>query len=282
MLKHRLPSGLFFGALILGAVFWNGAAGRYLFAAFGALAAFAAVREYLEMLGKMGMKSFPRATALFSAAVLVAIVFRFPAIAFVSVGTAVVLLAWASFLNPERRLENVAKTAHSLSALPMLVFPLAFIALIYNEDLLSVSGRLLFFFFLLVTKCGDIGAYTVGSLSAKLLSGGNHKIIPKISPKKSWEGTIGGLLSSVAASFAFCHFVPETAVLGGLNETLFATLAGALLFCGGFLGDLVESSLKRAADVKDSGATIPGMGGMLDVIDSLLLNAPLFYLLICS
>jgi phosphatidate cytidylyltransferase len=130
---------------------------------------------------------------------------------------------------------------------------------------------------ILVTKCGDIGAYSIGTLSAKLLPGGNHKIIPKISPKKSWEGTLGGLLTSVAASFAFCRFVPQM-VVDGFGQISFPLLTGALLFVGGFLGDLVESSLKRAAGVKDSGNMIPGMGGALDVVDSLVLNAPLFYL----
>ena len=281
MLKYRLPSGLLLGAVILVAIFVDGPVGKGLFLLFGAFLVFAAVREYLGMLEAMGMKSFPIATASFSALVLVGLVLNAPPVTFVSAGAAATLFSWLAFLNPENRRESVSKVVHSLSALPLLVFPLSFLALIYNGDSFGANGRILLFFMILVTKCGDIGAYSFGTLSSKIMPGGNHKIIPSISPKKSWEGTLCGLLTSVAASLAFCGFAPDT-VVHGYDPMLFPLLTGALLFVGGFFGDLVESSLKRAAEVKDSGKMIPGMGGALDIIDSLLLNAPLFYLFLIS
>jgi phosphatidate cytidylyltransferase len=73
-------------------------------------------------------------------------------------------------------------------------------------------------------------------------------------------------------------FLPEQ--LGHYFSFISATLIGATLFIGGFFGDLVESALKRLTGVKDSGTILPGMGGVLDVVDSLLLNAPIFYLII--
>ena len=106
------------------------------------------------------------------------------------------------------------------------------------------------------------------------MPGGNHKIVPKISPKKSWEGTLGGMVISIIVTYVFCHQVPE--ILDEYGK-VFPLIAGLILFWGGFVGDLVESSLKRTAGVKDSGNMIPGMGGALDVIDSLVLNAPIFY-----
>ena len=103
---------------------------------------------------------------------------------------------------------------------------------------------------------------------------GNHKIVPSISPKKSWEGTIGGAVISI-----FIAFIITSSLNFGISfDWWLVCLLGLLLFVGGFFGDLSESALKRITGIKDSGAVIPGIGGALDLVDSLLLNAPLFYL----
>ncbi|MEI6421978.1 MAG: phosphatidate cytidylyltransferase, partial [Lentisphaerota bacterium] len=140
----------------------------------------------------------------------------------------------------------------------------------------SYEGRKLLLFLIAVTKSGDIGAYLVGVSSSKLMPRGNHKIIPSISPKKSWEGTIGGLVFSIAVAILMlgmlppsCHFTFTVAIFLGI-----------ILFIGGFAGDLAESALKRTAGVKDSGKIIPGIGGVLDLLDSLIINAPIFFLLL--
>jgi phosphatidate cytidylyltransferase len=103
---------------------------------------------------------------------------------------------------------------------------------------------------------------------------GNHKILPSISPKKSWEGTIAGLVGSVLMSVVLWKYLQ----ISGANAIV-PIVFGVFLFIGGFAGDLAESSLKRICNVKDSGTLVPGMGGVLDVLDSLLLNAPVFTLL---
>jgi len=163
----------------------------------------------------------------------------------------------------------------SFSVFPALVIPIYFLVRIYVGDFGEVPGRLLVFFLILVTKLGDIGAYTVGTVTAKIMPGGNHKILPGISPKKSWEGSIGGLILSTLLSVIFWLILVENTV--SLSNIITPIIAGVLLFIGGFCGDLVESVFKRICGVKDSAKIFPGMGGIFDVLDSLIFNAPIFY-----
>lgn len=116
---------------------------------------------------------------------------------------------------------------------------------------------------LLITKLGDIGAYLVGS------RWGKHLLIPRISPNKTVEGAIGGLVFNVLGALASKSFLPFN------YAELFVLAIGLGVL--GQLGDLSESLLKRDCQVKDSGKIFPGMGGVLDEIDSLLFTAPVFY-----
>ena len=125
-------------------------------------------------------------------------------------------------------------------------------------------------FFILATKCSDIGAFLLGSMI------GRHKMIPKVSPSKTWEGLVGALLLSTTAAMLMAHYW-GAAKLGGMTP-LHAAALGPLLGIGAVLGDLVESVLKRDSGVKDSGSFFPGIGGILDLLDSLLFNAPLMFL----
>ena len=125
-------------------------------------------------------------------------------------------------------------------------------------------------FFILATKCSDIGAFLLGSMI------GRHKMIPKVSPAKTWEGLVGAILLSTTAAMLMAHYW-GAAKLGGMTP-LHAAALGPLLGIGAVLGDLVESVLKRDSGVKDSGSFFPGIGGILDLLDSLLFNAPLMFL----
>ena len=125
-------------------------------------------------------------------------------------------------------------------------------------------------FFILATKSSDIGAFLLGSMI------GRHKMIPKVSPAKTWEGLVGALLLSTTAAMLMAHYW-GAAKLGGMTP-LDAAALGPLLGVGAVLGDLVESVLKRDSGVKDSGSFFPGIGGILDLLDSLLFNAPLMFL----
>ena len=118
--------------------------------------------------------------------------------------------------------------------------------------------------FIFVVKSSDIGAYTFGKLFGK------HKLSPRISPKKTWEGLAGAVVAAALVSVAF------TAV-SGIMKIWVAPIFGAGMAVIGQLSDLAESMLKRDAQQKDSSNHVPGFGGILDVIDSLLFAAPVAY-----
>jgi phosphatidate cytidylyltransferase len=128
----------------------------------------------------------------------------------------------------------------------------------------TLSRHLLSFFFL-VLMGADTGAYYIGRAFGK------HKLAPSISPGKTWQGAIGGLLAALAmaalAHFWFFRELPLKYIL---------PLAAVMTIVGIF-GDLAESALKRGAGAKDAANILPGHGGMLDRLDSLLFNAPLIY-----
>ncbi|MGH7992606.1 MAG: phosphatidate cytidylyltransferase [Limisphaerales bacterium] len=133
----------------------------------------------------------------------------------------------------------------------------------------GVEGRYFLLYFVLITKFSDTGAYVVGSLI------GRHKMVPRISPGKTWEGFVGAIVLSTAASLVFVHFFSNQ--MAGMNW-FHAVVLGVVLSMTAVIGDLIESLFKREADVKDSGRFFPGIGGILDLLDSLLFNAPIMYL----
>jgi len=127
------------------------------------------------------------------------------------------------------------------------------------------DGWKLIFFLLLVVWLGDAGAYYVGKQF------GRHKMSPRISPKKTIEGGVGGaVVSIITALVIHFTFFPSFPLLH-------AAIAGVILSAAGVVGDLAESMWKRSADVKDSGTLIPGHGGFLDRFDSIFFTAPILY-----
>ncbi|MGI1679251.1 MAG: phosphatidate cytidylyltransferase [Cellvibrionaceae bacterium] len=119
-------------------------------------------------------------------------------------------------------------------------------------------------FILFMTQFNDVCQYVWGKLLGK------HKIIPKVSPNKTWEGFLGGLLTvSLCAALVAPILTPLTSIQG--------LFAGALIGVAGFIGDVVISSVKRDLQIKDSGHLIPGHGGILDRLDSLTYTSPLFF-----
>ncbi len=126
------------------------------------------------------------------------------------------------------------------------------------------GGAGLLLFLVALTQFNDVAQFTWGKLFGK------HKIVPKVSPKKTWEGFLGGFVSTIVlAAFAGPYLTPL--------PSHYAAVAGAIIALSGFLGDITISAFKRDLGVKDSGGLIPGHGGILDRVDSLTYAAPVFY-----
>ena len=134
---------------------------------------------------------------------------------------------------------------------------------------LGHSAYLYFVMTILATKGSDVGAFVVGSLV------GRTPLVPRISPKKTVEGAAAGLVVGMLVGLGCALWLPLPRALPWWR----GMLVGAMLSVVGQFGDVAESVLKRDAGVKDSGARLPGLGGILDVIDSMLFAAPLMYFL---
>ncbi len=190
-----------------------------------------------------------------------------------TVGAAVVasactmaLLASLAFHSRHRTVEGaVAAAGGTLLAFTYLGLMLGFLVAIRREHSAWVV-----LWVILSTKSCDIGAYFAGRAF------GRHKLIPWLSPGKTWEGLIGGALLAGAVGAGGLLLVAD--VQRPRGELLGAGFAAGVLFAVvGQAGDLIESLFKRDAGIKDSGETLPGFGGVLDVLDSLLLVAPVAY-----
>jgi len=157
---------------------------------------------------------------------------------------------------------DVARSANTLLAITYVGWLMGFGILLHHT---SALGDELVLYVVGVTWIGETAAYIVGS------NMGRHKLAPVISPKKSVEGALAQLVVSVATGAAVGAWLLPTCGAGVWLG------AGALLGVVGQFGDLAESAIKRSAGTKDTGALIPGHGGVLDRIDSLLFNLPAFY-----
>jgi len=132
-----------------------------------------------------------------------------------------------------------------------------------------VTGHFYVLFLILVTKFSDMGAYITGSLIGK------HLMVPHISPKKTWEGFFGALAFSTGGACAMVAWMPKQTLSYFHQKD--AIVLGLVLGLAAIIGDLGESIIKRSCDVKDSGHLLPGIGGALDLIDSILFTAPLLF-----
>jgi phosphatidate cytidylyltransferase len=181
--------------------------------------------------------------------------------------TTAVFLRQCFTVNDEKPLLSISATFLGFLYIAVLFNFYAMLLLGWPEG----DGRYLLFYMILIVKVTDIGAYATGC------SIGRHKLIPRLSPAKTWEGCAGGVLAGLVTSLIFWWVVDGQVGPVGLRIAD-ALILGILLPVTGILGDLIESMLKRAANVKDSGGLMKGMGGILDVLDSLLFAGPVLYL----
>lgn len=186
------------------------------------------------------------------------------------------------FLMIKKSVPAVAKGLATLWGLLYIPFTVGFYAIL--AGLYGMNGVLLCVWIVLAAKFTDIGGLLGGMFFGK------HKLAPNVSPKKTWEGVVGGLILSAAGSaaliWAFRHFGAwdELSVLWLGKLSMFTPGVAAIyalpIAAVSIVSDLIESIIKRLAGNKDSGATIPGIGGALDLLDSLIFVAPVGFLIV--
>ncbi len=156
--------------------------------------------------------------------------------------------------------ETLPAAGISSSALLLVAYPLSFAVRVHA---LPTYGPRLLLFALTITWAADTTAYFVGRAVGK------HPLAPHISPKKTWEGSIGSMLGSLLVAYAFSFWIhiplPHLLIMAAIGNI------------AGQMGDLLESAYKRSAGVKDSGGLLPGHGGILDRIDALILCIPVIW-----
>lgn len=181
----------------------------------------------------------------------------------------IVLTRLRSPLEGSRTIEEIASTVFGFVYVVVLFAFVGKIMLLPLKDTAGQwSGQWYVLYLLAVTKFTDMGAYVVGSLI------GRHKMIPHISPGKTWQGFAGAIAFAFLASFGCLWIFGDHIPLITAGHAAWLALVLALV---AVLGDLAESILKRSLASKDSGRLMPGIGGVLDLIDSLLFTGPILY-----
>jgi len=263
-LIRRLVTGSFLIAFVTGVLFY---APLWLFGVVTAAFTGLALNEFFVMAQRKGIWTERWIGLLIGLAIPLSICWRFEPtkgweLLFVS-------MAFLTLFVLQLRRKDISQTVVGVSTALFGIFYIAWcfsflVRLRFLEGAGLPSGQWLVAYLVAVTKSGDIGAWAVGSAL------GRTPLIQRISPSKTWEGLVGGLLFSAWVAGLFRSIFPQVAwvelvvlgfVLGGIGQ----------------LGDLFESMVKRDCQVKDSGNILPGMGGMLDLLDSLLFTAPFCY-----
>ena len=295
MLKHRLLTGVSAALFILSALFFL-PAWAHLLVLFAIFAL--AQTEFCEMIKRSGHRYDLIPTCICGAAYLVFSAIESPVFydlypivrtfgrldssGIILVLTPAILLARGVF---RRNTKNAMETfALSFAGFWYVAVLLAFLIRIsfewttYPGAATNYTGRVALLMFITLVKFGDIGAYFVG------MKFGRRKLIPEISPKKTVEGLLGAYAASILVSLIFWGVGLK---YGGRLCQMSYPLVHALILpivltTTGVLGDLSESLIKRSVDIKDSSSRFPGMGGILDILDSLLFSAPIAYLYIVA
>jgi phosphatidate cytidylyltransferase len=242
----------------------------YFFVALTAIAIVLALAEFYSLSVKVGCKPVSFAGYIAGLVVSASFVFDRPSLAVAALAALTIAALTAAMLHPDdmkQSLVSASVTVFGVIYVALLAGCLIGVRMIADAPRVGtphIAAKLLTTFFAIVMMT-DTGAYYTGR------SIGRHKLAPLISPAKTVEGAIGGfvmaVVTGVLCKLVFFHEIPTTHALA----------LGAVIGTIGQIGDLAESMLKRAAAVKDSGAILPGHGGMLDRVDSLLFCAPVLY-----
>jgi phosphatidate cytidylyltransferase len=238
-----------------------------IYVAFIALLAGIGLTEFFAMVRAKSIETWPAVATAFGVLMVVAAEFS-PELMNTALVVGVIVLAWGQIY---RGLVDMSALSVMLWGLFYAGWMPAHFVLLHNHE----SGPGLVTLLIVLVALSDTGAYFVGK------SIGRHKLSPKISPNKTWEGSIAGVISAVVgmavAWYIDTHY--PAAPLPGWPLWAYA-LCGVVLAIAGQVGDLIESMMKRDAGVKDSGKLLPGHGGILDRCDGFLFAGPMLYYLL--
>jgi phosphatidate cytidylyltransferase len=234
------------------------------------------LREFYQLMRGAGYTPFDKLGLFFGGLITLApwgeVQFRRPDHLLLALATVVIAVRLLRERQPENRVESLASTIVGLVYVSLLLQYFVRIITPLPGDTVSANGRLLLgVWLIMVAKFCDMGALLTG------LAIGKHKMSPQISPKKTWEGAVGGVLLSMASGATFAWLARDS--FPPHMTPLIAALMAAPLAVLAIVSDLIESVIKRRANFKDSGQAVPGIGGMFDLSDSLILAAPLGYFL---
>ena len=216
--------------------------------------------EYFSMLTNIGVNGYLRLGYMWGSLLILCVYMGGHYMLWAVTGFCALFVAW--FFSGSDIKGALNQIAGTLLGVIYVAGTMGFIlSIVMLED-----GRFLIFFIFSIIWCGDVGAYYVGK------NFGSRLLAPKISPGKTIEGAVGGIFGSLAGGLCFwAWLLPGISLAHGLI---------VIIICGiiGQFGDLAESVLKRSAGVKNSGSIIPGHGGILDRMDSLMFAGPVFYI----
>jgi phosphatidate cytidylyltransferase len=267
---YRALSTVVLWTVALGIIFSGHPVGFFILIS---LLGLAALWEFYCMLDSAGRPAF-KLVGLLSAAVFLSGSFYYyrkvgPAESYdfeMTVVVSFLLIVFARQIFERTRVVNPLDTmAYTLFGLLYIVWLFSFVT---KVTFVVDGGHFYVLYLLVVTKFSDMGAYLTGTICGK------HLLIPHISPKKTWEGFFGALGFSLLGSIGLVLLMPEKL---SHFSVLHAGILGLVLGFAAIIGDLAESVVKRSIDAKDSGHMLPGIGGVLDLIDSLLFTAPLLF-----
>lgn len=257
-MTERVISSLILGVIVIFAIFYAPVCGMAV-----TIFILVALYEFFYMVEKKGVSLFKPFGLFIGGLIPITIYFRFPIkegwqFLFVIIGLFLFFLIELTKKETHQPILSISATVFGI-----LYISWCFSFLIRIRQL--PEGAMLTAFLLLVTKSSDIGAYLWGR------SFGKTPLLKRVSPKKSLEGAIGGFFTSLGVGVLASPFIESI----NFWEIFFLVIILAVI---SQLGDLFESLLKRDCQVKDSGKILPGMGGVLDVMDSVIFTAPTFYL----
>jgi len=274
MLKRTLSTVILWGLVVACIALFGSTGGVWLLTVIAALT----LREFYGLVSKMGIRPFNRIGILLGTLMMLAPLYLeedlgLPLRSDWLLAATVVIFS-IRILGEREQDHRVETLGWSLFGVIYVPFMLHFLVRILLLDAVDEKGGLILAVWLIASsKFCDTGALLAG------MAFGRHKMSPVISPKKTWEGAVGGVLVSAGISAAIAWFFQNDLLPLHFTPLIAAAMAVPIAILA-IVSDLIESVIKRRANIKDTGQTIPGIGGVFDLSDSLILTAPVGWALL--